>query len=83
MPNRLNFKLFLREEKLHVIGDERWCLKRLKREKIQANLQGIPDVGFHTAVMLQAELWDLLRFEDKSRRFSSSRSSMAPKSPVA
>ena len=56
---------FLREEKLHVIRDERQCLKRLKRDKIQGHLQSIPGVGFHTAVMLQAELWDLQRFEDK------------------
>lgn len=56
---------FLREEKLHAIRDERQCLKRLKRDKIQGHLQSIPGVGFHTAVMLQAELWDLQRFEDK------------------
>ena len=56
---------FLREEKLHVIYDERQCLKRLRRDKIQGHLQSIPGVGFHTAVMLQAELWDLQRFENK------------------
>jgi len=56
---------FLREEKLRVIRDERECLKRLKREKIQENLQSIPGIGFRTAIVLQAELWDLSRFRDK------------------
>ena len=57
---------FLREEKLCLIRDERKCLKRLKREKIQNNLQSIPGIGFRTGVILQAELWDLLRFKDKN-----------------
>ncbi|HPM11731.1 MAG TPA: IS110 family transposase [Paludibacter sp.] len=57
---------FLREEKLRVIRDEQKCLKRLKREKIQKHLQSIPGIGFRTGVILQAELWDLLRFKDKN-----------------
>lgn len=56
---------FLREEKIRVIRDERECLKRLNRDKIQENLQSIPGIGFRTAVVLQAELWDLLRFPTK------------------
>ena len=56
---------FLREEKIRVIRDERECLKRLNRDKIQENLQSIPGIGFRTAVVLQAELWDLLRFPNK------------------
>lgn len=56
---------FLREEKLRTVRDERRCLKRLKREKIQEHLQSIPGIGFRTAIVLQAELWDLLRFNDK------------------
>jgi len=57
---------FLREEKLRVIHDEQICLKRLKRNEIQKHLQSIPGVGFRTAVILQAELWDLTRFQDKN-----------------
>lgn len=56
---------FLREEKLLVIHDEHESLKRLKREKIQENLQSIPGIGFRTAIILQAELWELSRFSNK------------------
>jgi transposase len=56
---------FLREERLRVIRDEQTCLKRLKRTEIQKHLQSIPGIGFRTAVVLQAELWDLTRFTDK------------------
>lgn len=56
---------FLREERIRVIRDERECLKRLNREKMQENLQSIPGIGFRTAVVLQAELWDLSRFPNK------------------
>lgn len=56
---------FLREEKLLVIRDEHEGLKRLKREKIQENLQSIPGIGFRTAIVLQAELWELSRFPNK------------------
>ena len=60
---------FLREEKLRVTQDERSCLKRLKREKTQEHLQSIPGIGFRTGVILQAELWDLQRFNpDISRK---------------
>ena len=54
---------FLREEKLRVIRDERECLKKLKREQIQENIQSVPGIGFRTAVALQAELWDMKRFK--------------------
>ena len=54
---------FLREEKLRVIRDERECLKKLKRERIQENIQSVPGIGFRTAVALQAELWDMKRFK--------------------
>lgn len=57
---------FLREEKLRVIRDERGCLKRLQREKTQKYLQSVPGIGFRSGIVLQAELWDLLRFEDKN-----------------
>lgn len=56
---------FLREEKVRVIRDERKCLKRLNRDKLQKNLLSIPGIGFRTAVVLQAELWDLSRFPNK------------------
>lgn len=56
---------FLREERIRVIQDERECLKRLNREKVQENLQSIPGIGFRTAVVLQSELWDLSRFPNK------------------
>jgi len=57
---------FLREEKLRVIHDEQTCLKRLKRTEIQKHLQSIPGIGFRTAIIVQAELWDLTRFTDKN-----------------
>lgn len=66
LPSELRELRFLREEKLLVVRDERRCLKRLKREKIQKHLQSIPGIGFRTAVVLQAELWDLKRFNDKN-----------------
>ena len=56
---------FLREEKIRVIRDERECLKRLNREKVQENLESIPGIGFRTAIVLQSELWDLSRFPNK------------------
>ena len=58
---------FLREEKLRVIRDERECLKRLHREEIQENIQSVPGIGFRTATALQAELWDMTRFQTKDR----------------
>ena len=54
---------FLREEKLRVIRDERECLKKLKREQIQENIQSVPGIGFRTTIALQAELWDMKRFK--------------------
>ena len=54
---------FLREEKLRVVRDEQKCLKKLKRERIQGNIQSVPGIGFRTAVALQAELWDMKRFK--------------------
>lgn len=56
---------FLREERIRIIRDERECLKHLNREKVQDNLESIPGIGFRTAVVLQAELWDLSRFPNK------------------
>ena len=56
---------FLREERIRVIRAEHECLKRLNREDVQKNLESIPGIGFDTAVVLQAELWDMKRFKDK------------------
>lgn len=58
---------FLREERLRVIRCEHACLKHLKREEIQKNLESIPGIGFDTAVVLQAELWDMKRFKGKDQ----------------
>ena len=58
---------FLREERLRVIRSEHDCLKHLKREEIQKNLESIPGIGFDTAVVLQAELWDMKRFKGKDQ----------------
>jgi transposase len=58
---------FLREERLRVIRPEHDCLKRLNREAIQKNLESIPGIGFDTAVVLQAELWDMKRFKGKDQ----------------
>ena len=58
---------FLREERLRVIRSEHACLKHLKREEIQKNLESIPGIGFDTAVVLQAELWDMKRFKGKDQ----------------
>ena len=58
---------FLREERLRVIRSEHDCLKRLNREAIQKNLESIPGIGFDTAVVLQAELWDMKRFKGKDQ----------------
>ena len=58
---------FLREEKLRVVRDERDCLKLLHREEIQENIQSVPGIGFRTATALQAELWEMERFQTKDR----------------
>ena len=58
---------FLREERLRVIRCEHACLKHLKREEIQKNLESIPGIGFDTAVVFQAELWDMKRFKGKDQ----------------
>ena len=58
---------FLREERIRLIRAERDCLKRLNREDVQKNLESIPGIGFDTAVVLQAELWNMKRFKDKDR----------------
>lgn len=55
----------LREEKLRVIQDEKDCLKYLGREQLQKRLQSIPGIGFRTAIILQAEIWDIERFLNK------------------
>ena len=54
---------FLRTERLQVIRDEQACLKLLKREKIQENIQSVSGIGFRTGVALQSELWDMKRFK--------------------
>lgn len=58
---------FLREERLRVIRSEHDCLKHLNREAIQKNLESIPGIGFDTALVLQAELWDMKRFKSKDQ----------------
>ena len=58
---------FLREERIRVIRAEHDCLKHLKREETQKNLESIPGIGFDTAVVLQAELWDIKRFKNKDQ----------------
>ena len=58
---------FLRLERLQIIRDEKNCLRLLKREEIQNNIQSIPGIGFRIALALQAELWDLKRFKTKDQ----------------
>ena len=58
---------FLREERLRVMREERECLKHLHREGIQENIQSVPGIGFRTATALQAELWDMTRFQTKDQ----------------
>lgn len=58
---------FLREEKLRVVHDERDCLKLLHREKIQENVQSVAGIGFRTTIALQAEIWDMTRFQTNDR----------------
>ena len=58
---------FYRTERIQVIRDERECLKQLNREEIQENIQSVPGIGFRTAIALQAELWDMTRFQTKDR----------------
>lgn len=57
---------FLREERLRIIQAEKMYLKRTKREIIQRNLCSIPGVGFRSAIIIQAELWDIRRFNDQN-----------------
>ena len=56
---------YLRLERLQIVNDEKKYLKTHNREEVQAHLQSIPGIGFRTAVILQAELWDPGRFRDK------------------
>ena len=56
---------FLRLERLKIVEDEKKCLKKHKREEVQSHLQSIPGIGFRTAIILQAEIWDPERFQDK------------------
>ena len=56
---------FFRSERIQVIRDERECLKQLNREEIQENIQSVPGIGFRTATALQAELWDMTRFQNE------------------
>ena len=56
---------FLRLERLKTVEDERKCLKKHNREEVQSHLQSIPGIGFRTAVILQSEIWDPERFQDK------------------
>ena len=53
---------YLRLEKLQIIRDEKNCLLRLNRNELQTYLQSIPGIGFRTALILQAELWEMNRF---------------------
>lgn len=55
---------FLREERLRIVQAEKMYLKRMKREDIHKNLCSIPGVGFRSAIIIQAELWDIHRFKD-------------------
>jgi len=56
---------YLRLEKLQIIRDEKSCLSRLNRNELQTYLQSIPGIGFRTALILQAELWEMNRFSTK------------------
>ena len=58
---------FLREEKLRIVHDERDCLKLLHRERIQENVQSVAGIGFRTTIALQAEIWDMTRFQTNDR----------------
>lgn len=65
LESQLRELRFLREEHLRLIRAEHDCLKQLNRESTQKSLESIPGIGFDTAVVLQAELWDLMRFKSK------------------
>ena len=56
---------YLRLERLQIVKDEKKYLKMHNREEIQAHLQSIPGIGFRTAIILQAEIWDPCRFRNK------------------
>ncbi len=57
----------LRRERRRVIGDELRAVRRLGLEKRVELLQGIPGIGFRTAVILLSELGDIGRFRDFDR----------------
>lgn len=57
---------FLREERLRIIQAEKMYLKRTNRETIQKNLCSIPGIGFRSAIIIQAELWDIQRFKGQN-----------------
>ena len=57
----------LRRERMRVIEDERKAVRRLGLEKRVELLQGIPGIGFRTAVILLSELGDIGRFRDFDR----------------
>ena len=65
LPSMLRELRFFCTERIQVIRDEEECLKLLHREEIQENIQSVPGIGFRTATALQAELWDMTRFQTK------------------
>ncbi len=56
---------FLRLGRLKIVENEKKCLKKHKREEVQSHLQSIPEIGFRTAVILQAEIRAPERFQKK------------------
>ena len=63
LPSMLREFRYFRTERLQVIHDEEECLKLLHREELQENIQSVPGIGFRTATALQAELWEMERFQ--------------------
>lgn len=56
---------YLRMHKLQIVRQEKTLLKELKRDELQRHLMTLPGIGFRTAILLQAEIWDMTRFFDK------------------
>lgn len=53
---------WLRQHKVELIRAERRYLEQLHRTELQKNLMSIPGIGFRTALVIQAEIWEIQRF---------------------
>ena len=54
--------LMQRQQHLETLRQERLCVRSLGLEELLKRLDSVPGIGFRTALMLLAEIWDMKRF---------------------